>query len=149
MKAPPGEIIAGYDGSELSCDAVRMACDVADPGAAVTVLHAYEVPRQVAYYPFFSDFLKACEEVAQEILDSARACAGERANVNFEVAAGRPAEVLARVAQERGAEVIVVGSRGLGPLQAVLGSVTHRLLHIAPCPVLVVAERRIESAAAG
>jgi nucleotide-binding universal stress UspA family protein len=47
--------------------------------------------------------------------------------------------VLADLARTDGADVIVVGTRGHSPLVgALLGSVTQRLLHIAPCPVLAI-----------
>ena len=52
---------------------------------------------------------------------------------------GGPAHAIADAAKEVGADLIVVGTRGhtaLGGL--LLGSVTNRLLHIAPCPVLAV-----------
>ena len=42
-------------------------------------------------------------------------------------------------ADAAGADVIVAGTRGLGtPVGLLVGSVTHRLLHIAHCPVLAV-----------
>ena len=63
--------------------------------------------------------------------------------VTFKVVTGypgdRPAHAIADVARDLGADVIVAGTRGhtsIGGL--VIGSVTHRLLHIAPCPVLIV-----------
>ncbi len=52
---------------------------------------------------------------------------------------GRPAEAIARVAKRERAELLAVGSRGVTEFQPMLlGSVSRKLLAIAPCPVLVV-----------
>lgn len=52
------------------------------------------------------------------------------------------ADVVAAAARKLEADVIVCGTRGEGALAgAVLGSFAHRLLHAAPCPVLVVSGR--------
>jgi nucleotide-binding universal stress UspA family protein len=51
---------------------------------------------------------------------------------------GNPAEAIVRVADARGADEIVIGSRGLGRVRAVLGSVSHDVLHLAHVPVVVV-----------
>jgi nucleotide-binding universal stress UspA family protein len=51
----------------------------------------------------------------------------------------QPAHAIADAAREVGADLIVVGTRGDGAVAGlVLGSVTLRLLHVAPCPVLAV-----------
>jgi nucleotide-binding universal stress UspA family protein len=50
-----------------------------------------------------------------------------------------PADVIARTARRHDADAIVLASRGHAPLMGVLASsVAQRLLHAAPCPVLVV-----------
>lgn len=53
-----------------------------------------------------------------------------------------PAHAIADAAVAAGADLIVLGSVGSGPLKGLLlGSVAHRLLQIASCPVLVVPHR--------
>ena len=48
---------------------------------------------------------------------------------------GSPAEEIVRCAEESGATLLVMGSRGWGEMHAVLlGSVSERVLHTAPCP---------------
>jgi nucleotide-binding universal stress UspA family protein len=55
---------------------------------------------------------------------------------------GGAAHAIAEAAKAREADLIVVGTRGHTPLGGLLlGSVTQRLLHIAPCPVLAVPAR--------
>jgi nucleotide-binding universal stress UspA family protein len=52
---------------------------------------------------------------------------------------GDAADEIVRVADEAGADVIVLGARGLNPLKRlVLGSVSTKVLHQAPCDVWVV-----------
>jgi nucleotide-binding universal stress UspA family protein len=55
---------------------------------------------------------------------------------------GVAAHAIAEAAEKDGADLIVVGTRGHSALGGLLrGSVTQRLLHLAPCPVLAVPAR--------
>ncbi|MGI9120532.1 MAG: universal stress protein [Acidimicrobiales bacterium] len=52
---------------------------------------------------------------------------------------GDPASVICQVAADDGFDLIVVGSHGAGFVRRLLmGSVSHHVLHHAPCPVMVV-----------
>jgi nucleotide-binding universal stress UspA family protein len=52
---------------------------------------------------------------------------------------GGPAHGINEIAEEANAGLIVAGTRGQSQVSGLLlGSVTHRLLHIAHCPVLAV-----------
>lgn len=55
---------------------------------------------------------------------------------------GRPAEVLAEAARELGAETIVIGSRPPRVGRRRIGRVARALDHVAPCPVVLVAQGR-------
>jgi nucleotide-binding universal stress UspA family protein len=136
----PGEIVVGFDGSDHAREALRRACALAAEGSSVTVLTAYRIPPEVRQYEFFEDLVGAFRQAAEETLAGAREIVPDGApfEVRYVTAEGAAAVVLAACARERGADLIVVGTRGLGRLRAALGSVTMRLLHDPPCPVLVV-----------
>jgi nucleotide-binding universal stress UspA family protein len=57
---------------------------------------------------------------------------------------GDVADCASRIASDNDVDLIIVGTRGRSALVgAVLGSVTQRLLHVSPCPVLAVPHRRV------
>ena len=52
---------------------------------------------------------------------------------------GQAAEVIARVASDLACDLIVMGTHGRSSIAGlVMGSVASRVLHLAPCPVLLV-----------
>jgi nucleotide-binding universal stress UspA family protein len=60
---------------------------------------------------------------------------------------GHAADRIADLAQELWADLIVVGTRGHSAMAGVvLGSVTQRLLHLSPCPILAVPPVRDDDA---
>jgi nucleotide-binding universal stress UspA family protein len=63
--------------------------------------------------------------------------------VETSVALGAPADEI--IAAARGADLVVLGARGLGTIERLLiGSVSERVLHHAPCSVLIVKGRPAE-----
>lgn len=73
----------------------------------------------------------------RERLDEAVAGVGDEVRAEGVLAEGRPVEELAGAAEQM--DLLVMGSRGYGPVRAVLmGSVSGRLIASAPAPIVVV-----------
>jgi nucleotide-binding universal stress UspA family protein len=135
-----GDIVLGYDGSEGSKAALRVAVSVARAfDAPLTVVFGYEpnpMGGETADYKgqlekIGSDYLGVAVEEAKQLDASVR--------VEPIVAPLRPVESLLEAAKERDARVIVVGGNGERPIVgAILGSVPNKLLHRSTVPVLVV-----------
>jgi nucleotide-binding universal stress UspA family protein len=82
--------------------------------------------------------------VADQLLMRAAAAAeGDDVEIETVSRQGDPAQVLADVATEENAQLIIVGDRGLSGVQRfLLGSVSHKVSHHAPCSVLIVRDGR-------
>lgn len=136
-------ILVGVDGSEASVKAAQLAAEIAIRfGARVTL--AYVVPRLLlppdAYGLTVADVEQEHRVFGEKLLAHALTRLGESGvQVDTVVLTGPPAEGLAESAQATDVDLVVVGSRGRGAVaRMLLGSVTDRLVHICPKPVLVV-----------
>jgi nucleotide-binding universal stress UspA family protein len=133
-------IIWATDGSEAADRALDAAKELAlDGSGALTVLHCKELlVGRAGGYPVYADETELQEKIVRQG-DGLRK-AGIAVTLRMDTAAVHgPAHAIAEAARELDADVIVVGTRGHTPLAGLLlGSVTQRLLHIAPCPVLAV-----------
>lgn len=57
----------------------------------------------------------------------------------LELRYGYPSKVISDAVEEEKYDLLVIGSRGMGSFgEVVLGSVSHKVLHLVNCPVLVV-----------
>lgn len=134
-------IVWATDGSEDADRALAYAKDLAvNEGSRLVVVHVVETftAHHAAGLPVHVDEaeLKAkVERQAEELTD-----AGIDASLEvFPARAPHAAHVIADAAADAGADLIIAGARGHTKLPGfVLGSVTHRLLQIARCPVLAV-----------
>ncbi|MGZ4166791.1 MAG: universal stress protein [Solirubrobacteraceae bacterium] len=134
-------IMWATDGSENADRALAVAKSLAsEETATLTIVHivqkiATSGDKALGWYANEELVEAKVEQVASQLSKE-----GVNVSVKMVTHVGpQPAHQIAELAREAGADLIVVGSRGHGVISGlVLGSVTQRLLHVAPCPVLVV-----------
>jgi nucleotide-binding universal stress UspA family protein len=132
-------IVLALDGSEDSQGAIPVAAELARrDGARIVVAHIEQDVAGKGGGP-----IPATEdEIQAEIRKQAEQLSSEGIDADVKmrnVMLGGPARPIADIAREANADLIVAGTRGHSAAAGVLlGSVTQRLLHTAPCPVLVV-----------
>ena len=134
-------IVWATDGSEAADRALPLAKALAQgDDRALVVVHAKELlqgerPLHAGEHELEAKLRRQVDEARDEGLDA-----------TFKLvtcAASGAAHMIRDVAREVEADVIIVGTRGHTPIVGLLlGSVTQRLLHIAPCPVLAVPAAR-------
>jgi nucleotide-binding universal stress UspA family protein len=138
----PRSIVVGTDGSKTAEEAVRQGIDLASrEGARLHLVAAYPDP-QVLREKFTGGATTQPVDlrgVAIGVLK--RAEHGVPKGVELETYAreGDPADVIIQVANEQEADLIIVGSSGLtGIRRFLLGSVSSKVSHHAPCSVMIV-----------
>lgn len=138
------KIILALDGSENAQRALELTAELASScAAAVVIVHAYEPvsyllgANPLTYETRVKEHIAYSTHLLKEAHDKLLE-EGLR-EVNYRILQGSPATAIANAALEEDADLIVMGSRGLTPMTGLLlGSVSKRVIGIAPCPVLVV-----------
>jgi nucleotide-binding universal stress UspA family protein len=141
-------ILVATDGSEGADRAVDYAAERAKADTAelliVNVIGGYGLPDRVTR-AFTHTQHAWLDELLQSLSTQLLANARERAQkagattILLEQRSGDPAQTILDVARERSADVIIVGKRGAGRVAGLLvGSVSQKLVSLAPCPVTVV-----------
>lgn len=134
------KILIALDGSEGSARAVPHAIDLAKGnGGEVIAVHVDE--RMVAKGDMPPVHPNE-EQILQEVRDQVNAIQSGGVNaelVRTTVIVGGPGSAIAKVAEDVDADLIVIGTRGHSSIPGlILGSVAHRLLHVAHRPVLAI-----------
>ena len=134
------KILLPVDGSEHSMRSAKYAAEIAKPAEAeVVLLTCYNTVPLGIEGGALADVGETLAKGADKTLDPFRMALREM-GVHFrdKVVEGDAAETISRSAERWGCDLIVMGSRGHSELEGLLlGSVTHRVLQTAPCPVLV------------
>lgn len=150
-------ILVPTDFSELSCDAVRLALEIArSDDAVVTVYHVVEYDEVAPNYGvLIYEFTPKSERPVLDLIEERRrllaAFLGEKftdlvphVNIHCEVEVGRPYRKILERAAEAGTDLIVMATHGrTGLSHALIGSVTERVVRLASCPVLSVHPKKI------
>ena len=143
----PAIIGVAFDGSAESRAALDLAAGVAaQSGARVRVVGAATMGPLVDGEGIdIDDLADDLHATHQRVLEEA--VAGLPVDARAEAQVGRTATVLGRLAAE--VDLLVCGSRGRGALtRVVVGSIADRLIHDAPCAVIVVPHSALVSMSA-
>lgn len=139
------KVIWATDGSEGADQAMPLARALAaEGGGELLAVHCEEIMMPVrgtaglSFAPNEDDLqAKIRQQVAELSQDGVTTTLQMTKRIS-----GGAAHAIADVARDERADLIVVGTRGHTVLGGLLvGSVTQRLLHIAPCPVLAVPKK--------
>ena len=143
-------VVVGFDNSPASHVALSRGIQRVGPHGKLYLVHAWEVPEawrgRGKYQPYVDRALTEAEAVMKAAVEAHPGLKG--ITWESEMIGGPPARAIADVAEVRGADEIILGTRGFGRMRALLGSVAHELIHLAPCPVTVIPERMVAREAA-
>ncbi len=138
---PPSIIGAGYDGSASSRRALEAAARLAAAtGARLRALRVfepllYDLPPGNGAVGSMTSYNDSLHQRALEELQAAVAKLDSDGS-GSELEVGNPARILADASE--GLDLLLIGSRGYGPLHAVMvGAVSGQLVREASCPVIV------------
>lgn len=143
---PHAEVLVATDFSDSSRQALDTAAALF-PDAALTLLHAYEVPfsglidRQMLETRLHGLEAEAFERFLEDMP------AARRQRIRTVVEHQRPDRAIAAYMRDRGVDLVVIGSHGRSAVfERMLGSVAAQVLACAPGDVLLVRDRRAVAA---
>ena len=152
-------IVVAYDGSAQSLAAVKKAREIVelDKNAKMHVVYVTTHPNAQLpanfntatfdpqqYLLSVDDIMDLYTRTIEEETSRVKAGLGDALDgledqASIDVVPGyTPATDLLKFAEKEGADLVVMGSRGLGAIRGVLGSVSYAVLRESPVPVLVV-----------
>lgn len=135
-------VLVGFDGSQESAHALRVAINLATELEAELV--ALSISKSPAHVETTEDRQAEIEADARRLREAISTCRSmaEGAGVAFShtvIEAARPDRALVDHVIEHGFDLLVVGSRGTDHAShGGIGRVVERLLRNQPCPVLVI-----------
>ena len=142
-----GTVLVAYDGSDFAKKALHVACGLAEKGSARDIHVLKILEPYIPYYsaevavamPFEINPIVVTEEDCRALEDEIETLLGEcPISASTEIQVGNPKDVISDTAEERSCGLIIMGSRGLGPVRGLLGSVSYGVLSHSKVPVLII-----------
>ncbi len=138
------KILIPLDGSDAALEAVRFAIRLCKDGLEASVVLAnVQEPAHLYEMVMLPD-----PEVLEQVSNSAGTTILEAGaallqvagiEVEEEIVSGDPAHSIIDIVERYGCDSIMMGSRGVGTMRhALLGSVSHEVLHASKVPVMIV-----------
>lgn len=139
---PLGTVLVGVDGSAASARALRWAAGQVASGTEVHVVHAFSPALELTLAAMQQDWNpirdRSLDDLAGDWTDPAREVG---ASVQTHFIDDDPADGIIAMIETAEADTIVIGPHGNGHGPAFgLGSVTRRLLHASPVPVVIIGD---------
>jgi nucleotide-binding universal stress UspA family protein len=142
------KILVAVDGSEYSKKALEFACELAAKfDGSLRIVHVPQgaAADRVMVLGGASVMIHAgreeIEKAGRMLVEAAQKIAEDRlpGRVKTELHGGDPADEIVKSAERNASDCIVIGSRGLGDFGGLLlGSVSHKVNHSAPCTCITV-----------
>ena len=137
------KILLPVDGSENALEAVRHALSLVSDGLRVSFVLANVQEPASLYEVVVAHNAEVIEQVsaaaaahslapAQALLDAAGVA------FETEIGHGDPGHQIVDIAERCGCELIILGARGMEPLEGALGLAANSVLHHAGMPVMIV-----------
>ena len=132
-------VLVAVDGSPESGKTVPVAVDLAQRYASqVTVIHVREYERYEGSDVDLGPPVTA-EDLIERVLAMFRDAGVDARGEIRRTTSGRTPEQIVEVARQAQADLIIMGTRGMTEWKSLLlGGVANKVVHHAPCPVLLV-----------
>lgn len=138
------KVLVALDGSEPAFRAVNAAAKMAECIEQISLVYVITITHVVSadgqsmdFFP--AEYYQGLNLTALEVLDKAEKMLGSHPHITKIVESGSPAETILQISERDNYDLLIVGSRGLNTLERLfLGSVSHKIVSLATCPVMLV-----------
>lgn len=132
-------ILAALDGSDRQRDVLRQAAALAaQHNSALHICRAVSIPIGMPDAVWSIPMTQLDSVLLEEADKALERAATELPAVTRHVRLGQPADVVCDLAKELSADLVVIGSHGYGTVERLLGTTASKIVHRAPCSVLVI-----------